>query len=275
MRPDFIVIGAMKSGTTSLYRYLRDHPQIQMSTPKELHFFSEQDVWGRGWAWYETRFPERLAATRAVGEASTSYTKFPQFPGVPARIAEHLPDVRVVYVVRHPIERMRSQYLHRLGEATESRPIDRALIEDPSYLDWSRYATQVEQYLAHFDRRQLLIITSESLRSERRETLATVYRFLGADEDWTDPVQDEEFYRAEEKRGFRPTAGRLARHPRLRKIARRAPALLKRAALGSIDVSQGALSPRIQTQLESELRSEVTALRAFMDERFDGWGIDT
>ena len=81
-RPDFLVIGAMKCGTTSLYRYLRAHPQIQMAEPKELHFFSEPEVWARGWDWYEQRFPVREAATVAVGEASTSYTKYPQYPNV-------------------------------------------------------------------------------------------------------------------------------------------------------------------------------------------------
>lgn len=273
MPPDFLVIGAMKSGTTSLYRYLRDHPEIQMSTTKELHFFAEPEVWARGWEWYESQFPVRAAETVAMGEASTSYTKFPELGGVPARIAEHLPEVKLIYVLRHPVERMRSQYLHRIGEATESRPIDQALVEDSSYLHWSQYATQIQKYLEVFDRDRLLVLTSEHLKSDRRATLERVYGFLGADPTWTDPVQDEEFYRAEDKHGFGPTASRLAHYPRLRRLARRAPRWVKRAGLGSIDTSKGSLSPNIRATLASRLREDVTALRAFMPEDFDGWGI--
>ena len=274
MRPDFLVIGAMKAGTTSMYRYLRDHPQIQMSTTKELHFFSEPDVWGRGWEWYGSQFPERRPETVAMGEASTTYTKFPELPGVAARIAEHLPEAKLVYLVRHPVERMRSQYLHRVGEATESRPIDRALLEDPSYLHWSQYAMQIEQYLEHFERSRMLITTSESLRTDRAAILAEVYGFLGADRSWTDPVQEQEFYRAEDRVGFRPAVGRLARHRRLRRLARRAPGWVRRAGLGSFDVSRAELSPAVRVELEARLRGDVTKLRSYLDPSFDGWGID-
>src|SRR5207244_8421308 len=84
MLPTFLVIGAMKSGTTSLYRYLQAHPDVFMSEQKELNYFTQgaNQNWEKGLAWYQAQF-EQAGKARAVGEASTNYTKYPQFQGVP------------------------------------------------------------------------------------------------------------------------------------------------------------------------------------------------
>ena len=83
MLPNFLVIGAAKAGTTSLYHYLRAHPQIYMSERKELNFFIEKDGWEKGQEWYEKQF-ERAGDAVAIGEASPNHSKYPLFPGVPA-----------------------------------------------------------------------------------------------------------------------------------------------------------------------------------------------
>jgi uncharacterized protein YgbK (DUF1537 family) len=90
-----------------------------------------------------------------------------------------LPDARLVYLIRHPIERMRSHYLHRVLQGKERAPLDEAVFSDPSYLDTSSYAMQIEQYMEWFARAQLLVITAEALRRDRLDTLRRVVRSWG------------------------------------------------------------------------------------------------
>src|SRR5437879_4812348 len=151
----------MKAGTTSLYHYLRPHPEVFMPKTKELDFFVEEMNWSRGWTWYREQFEAAPAHTKARGEASTAYAKAPRFRGVPVRIAATLPDVRLVYVIRNPIERIRSHYQHRVATGAEVRPLEAAVLENPIYVDYSRYAFQIEQFLEHFPREQLLVVRSE------------------------------------------------------------------------------------------------------------------
>jgi hypothetical protein len=85
--PSFLIIGAMKAGTTSLYHYLKSHPQIHMSRIKELDFFVTELNWGRGLDWYSQQFSGIGTNVLAAGEASTNYTKYPRYKGVPERIS--------------------------------------------------------------------------------------------------------------------------------------------------------------------------------------------
>ena len=272
-QPDFMIIGAMKAGTTSLWRYIKDHPQIQMAPGKELHFFSSPDNWERGWSWYLERFPERTAATLAMGEASASYTRFPEIPGVPERIAAVLPDARFIYLVRHPIDRMGSHYVHRVRRGEEHRTIDEALQEDPRYLDASRYAMQIERYLRWFRPEQLLVMTSDELREHRTQALARVYGFLGVDPDRETPTQEREFNRSDELGQVRPTAARALAHPALRRLARRAPRWARQAGYRDIDPAASEITPSLRSALAVRLAPDVRDLRRFIAEPFDGWGI--
>ena len=162
--PNFLVIGAMKAGTTSLWHYLRTHPQVFMPDVKEVMLRSSAQL-GRGVAWYESQFQGATDGQTALGEASTSYTKFPVVRDVPARIASILPDVRLLYVLRNPIERMQSHYLYALSRGKERLPIERAFAEDPTYLDISRYGFQLEQYASYFSPQQFLFIDSRISRT--------------------------------------------------------------------------------------------------------------
>src|SRR5262245_7209987 len=104
--PNFLVIGAMKCGTSSLYQYLRSHPQVFMpNDPDEVNFFSRRDL--ERWSeWYRRLFAEAGSAV-AIGERSTNYTKYPSIPDVPTRIARSIPDAKLIYLIRDPIERAR------------------------------------------------------------------------------------------------------------------------------------------------------------------------
>jgi len=188
MLPNFLLIGAMKCGTSSLASQLGTHPEILMSEPKELHFFSLDEKRERGLAWYESCFA-KARGEAAVGEASTTYTMHPMITGVPARIADTLPDARFLYIVRHPIRRIISNYTHDwlLGERNpmqvgdSNRDIEEVWESHPQFLPCSRYYYQIEQYLPHFPRERFLILVFEEFIENPRAIHRQIYEFLGVD----------------------------------------------------------------------------------------------
>jgi hypothetical protein len=272
--PNFLVIGAMKAGTTSLYQYLASHPEVFMSTPKELHFFSWKA--GSDLDWYQQHFASTGRAI-AVGEASATYTTYPDAEGAAARIAEVVPDARLVYLVRHPIDRMRSHYLHLVSRGEERVPIDQALIVNPVYLRTSRYAERIEQYLHHFPREQILIVQSERLLTARGETMRQIYRFIGADDSWVPSTLEQEFHRTSGKSMPRSGVQPLRRNPHAMKLARHLPdssvKLVRRIIRRPIEPDRGQINQDLRTQLENLVRTDVRRLRALLGEGFDGWGI--
>jgi hypothetical protein len=282
--PNFLIIGAAKAGTTSLYHYLRSHPQVFMPPVKELDFFVAEGNWRRGLDWYRKQFESASSRVIAIGEASTRYTIFPSLPGVPGRIAKNLPDARFIYVVRDPIERIRSHYQHRVAAGTERAPLQQAVFENPRYLNCSRYATQIEQYLQFFPRERLLLITSEQLRHSRPSTICQVYKFLGIESDFVPETLNREFYKSEDRIRHSP-AGAWLRHTLKRHFpaSKRAKEIVDSAFPGILNQflrgpdkesgSSAIVSEALRSELSDGLRDEVRRLHAYMPEEFDGWGI--
>ena len=197
--PNFLLIGAMKAGTTSLYHYLKGHPQIYVPAYKAPEFFVAESNLHRGVDWYRKQFAGAGPDVIAVGEASNAYAKYPKFDGVPQRIAAHIPDVRLIYIVRDPIDRILSHYRTRFAEGTERLPLEEAVLSNPIYLDYSKYALQIEQYLKHIPREQLLVITADALRNDRQRTVQTVYEFLGVDASLVPNELNREFYQTNDR----------------------------------------------------------------------------
>jgi hypothetical protein len=265
-RPNFLIIGAMKAGTTSMHYYIGDHPQVFMPRANDLNFFIEEMNWSKGWAWYEEQFAGAGDAI-AVGEVSPGYSFHPVRKGVPARIAASLPEARLIYIVRHPIERMRSQWVHRALRGMERRPLDRALLDDPRYLDRSRYGMQVAEYLRHFPRDQLFIVVTEQLATSQAAIMRGVYDFLGVDAGWTGDVMDKRYNRTDIKQ-----RERIPQAPP-RALSRRALGALVRRSRPPRDPRTAVLSDGVRAQLDVRLRDDVGQLRELMPGPFDGWGI--
>ena len=180
--PNFVVIGAMKAGTVSLCHYLDEHPDVFLGRGGrfgEPNFFVAERNWPRGRGWYESLFDGAGSAT-ALGECSPSYTMAPALGGVPGRMAQVVPKARLVYVVRDPIARMRSMYMHQVSAGRERRRPEVALLDD-RYLGPSLYGFQLAAFLDHFERGQVLVIASEVLRERPREALSAVFGHLGVD----------------------------------------------------------------------------------------------
>ena len=225
--PTFLIIGASKCGTTSLGAYLDAHPQIGMAKPKELNYFSFH--WNQALDGYKARFASLGKDIR--GEASTSYTRAPLISGVPERIAKVIPDARLIYLMRNPIERMRSEYIDQLHGGRERAPtLEKAIWENPRYLSVSRYGYQIELYLNYFARDQLMLVTAEALKSDRVRTIQRILSFLGADPHVLPPNLDVQLNQAATKSRIpplldplrtawswaRPLTGRIPRSWRMR-----------------------------------------------------------
>src|SRR5436305_3297739 len=145
-RPDFIVIGAMKSATTTLHEQLARQPGLFMSRPKEPNFFSDDAIHARGWGWYGSLF-RSAGAEELRGESSTHYTKLPTYPRTVERMAQDLPRLKLIYVMRHPIDRLISQYVHEVTGGKISGGLREALDRHPEQVDYSRYSLQLQPYL--------------------------------------------------------------------------------------------------------------------------------
>jgi len=274
--PSFVIVGAMKAGTTSLWTSLRSHPDVFMPDEKELDFFVAEKRWGWGLDWYAQRFAPGASAG-ARGEASTNYSKYPLFAGVPERMASVIPDARIVYVVRDPIERMRAHYLHAFAEGWERRPMDRAVLEDPQYLDVSRYATQVERYLAVFERSQVLVATAENLRVDHAGTVSRILSFIGVDPAWKPPRVEGAIHATADKVARSRAARFVARIPGSEVFSRLVPPPVRRAwgrhTTIALDREHWPVPDAVRIRVHAALRPEVERLRDFLDHDWDGWGI--
>jgi Sulfotransferase family len=191
-KPNFFIIGSMKSGTTYLWSLLASHPSIFLSRPKEPTHFVEGDQlrtlwpwgWGLGFWKSESAYLElfRSAGTAPIiGEASVHYTHWPLASGVAERIHQFNPNARLLYVMRDPIERTISHYWHRVRVLGEHRSLSDAIKNDPQYTDVSHYAMQLAPYSRLFARDQIKAITFEELTGNANETLRSILRWLDVD----------------------------------------------------------------------------------------------
>jgi len=180
--PNLIIIGAVKCGTTSMHYYLGLHPQISMSREKEPNFFIRELNWDKGIEWYKSNFTGKA---RIHGESSARYTNYPFSRGVPERMYSVVPEAKLIYILRDPIERIISDYIQKYSDGLENRRIEDVLKDlnmTNRYLSRSMYYLQLSQYLEYFPNSSILIITSEEMYHQRRLTLEKIFRFLNIDE---------------------------------------------------------------------------------------------
>ncbi len=184
----------------SLCHYLDEHPDVFLARGGrfgEPNFFVTEHNWPRGRDWYESLF-DGAGSAAALGECSPSYTMAPLFGGVPERMAQVIPKARLVYLVRDPIARMQSMYMHQVSAGRERRRPEAALLDD-RYLAPSQYGFQLAGFLDHFDRSQVLVIASEVLRDRPREALSAVFDHLAVDPAASDLDQRHRDHRSMDK----------------------------------------------------------------------------
>lgn len=188
----------MKCGTSSLHRYLEKHPQVGVSNPKETDFFLPRN--DKDLACYRGCFSE---PARAYGEVSPNYTKHPSFAGVPRRMHELLPEAKLIYLVRDPIERAISHYVHNWAKQRWSTSIRETMlpVEESWPLTVSRYHMQLSKYLEYYSMRDILVLQSERLRRHPGDVMEGVFRFIGVDPSiaQTEGAFEEEHHVSTEK----------------------------------------------------------------------------
>ncbi len=274
--PNLVIIGSMKCGTTSLHYYLGLHPDISMSLEKELCFFVKELNWNRGIDWYRSWFTERASIR---GEASTDYTLYPVYRDVPARMHGLIPEARLIYMVRDPVERIVSHYVHFVTNHREHRPLQEAVLGWPEmYVDRSKYYLQLQQYLEFFSPSQILIVQQEDLLRRRTDTLSKIFRFLDVEPVTRDPRFRWERHRTKRRRRKSVLGVRLAATVPMRRLK-----LLPRHLRWPIEdfiywpfshaVERPMVGDRLFRELSDMLRDDVEQLRAYTGEAFANWKI--
>ena len=178
MITDLFIIGSQKCGTTSLAKWLNQHPNLSLCSDKEPSYFSikfndlsEID--------YHNLFHEKEKKNKLFFEASTSYTNYPLFPEVPKRIFEYNKNAKFIYIVRDPIERIKSHYRHNWIKGYTRKNFIDEVLKNSEYLFFSSYGLQLRQYLNYFPIERIYITSLEKLLDNKIEELNNIFDFLG------------------------------------------------------------------------------------------------
>ena len=283
--PNFLIVGAAKSGTTSLASWLRDHPEAFVPQAKELHFFDRRESWERGVDWYAEHFREAGDAV-AVGEATPGYMF-----GAPTveRIAATVPDARHIVCLREPVARAHSHWHHwRYRQALEWRSFARAVADeldgteerrarpgfagfDPAlgyYLARGHYLEQLEGLARHVPRERLHVVLLDDLESRPDETFAGVCRFLGIDDG----------VRPATVGGRRNVAAEFRPHYAWRQFVRHKDRLPPRAAAWMAthlfvrrEVTPRPVEPSLRASLHAHFAEDNRRLAAWLERDLSGW----
>jgi hypothetical protein len=282
VKPNLIIIGSQKCGTTSLHTYLNMHSEVAMSDIKELNFFSYPTTWQRGVNWYESQFD---GVEKIRGEASPSYTMYPNFVDVPKRMQSVIPDAKLIYIVRDPIDRIVSHYLHqwyrnKVDGSFGDMFSDLTNKKIQHLINTSRYHLQLNQYLEYYDLSQILVLSLEDLKASPGETLGKVFRFLEID-DKVVPIECSKPLNVTQSK-FRPTqVSRVlfSKHPFTRSLRKFLGKILSETTKSQLRTFVGKkqkkpdIDPAARERLVVLLRDDIARFRVLTGESFKAWSI--
>lgn len=268
MKIGLIVLGAQKCATTSLFRLLSAHPRFVASRVKETDFFSSARDWRRELGRYHALFAEEGEGVRV--EASPSYTFFPHRNlRIWDDLYEYNPELKLVYLVRDPADRLVSAYRHSLARGYTRASLERFVLEDPLALDVTRYYTQIAPFVERFGREHVLIMRFVDVARTPATALRRVGELVGVDMgdvDSVTPVHANASV-ADPERAPLPLGGPLGRALRRRLMPWR------RKLAGRFRASSGrtAFTPEFHAALLRLLDREIGALEALMERDLSAW----
>ena len=267
--PNVFLVGAAKSGTTSLATMLSRHREVYLPSTKEPEFFSFDSNFGRGLDWYKELYREAGNA-KVVLDASTGYSRYPEIPATVERLRSQTPDAKIIYLMRDPVDRSFSHYVHRWS--TELHPntpfrvsFEEHIESDTMCINSSDYKLQLEQYLDCFPAESVLCLFTHQLRQSPQEVLAKAWEFMGVSVDQSSLEKD---VRQNETAAYLDSRVRVAITNRLKSnwiVARSmsivprparelAYRILRRTAFGK-KVANGFEPPKMKPQTRKRLQS--------------------
>lgn len=234
---DFVVVGAQKAGTTALFHALRTHPQLALPAMKEVPFFNSDSQVELGWARYADLNFGAASTSQFWGTVTPQYMCFPETSA--SRLFNHNPDLRIIAILRNPIDRAYSHYRMSRRRGFEHRSFEDAVslllepgaiassrlepTETNAYLTWGEYARQLKQYLSLFPAGQVRLYFSEEFDRRPDQVLLSIYEFLGVETSLPSTDQLQGRYNAGGLRRRFPTGDRFKRNSAVRWAWRKSP----------------------------------------------------
>lgn len=274
MLVNFMIIGAQKCGTTTLAEQLALHPQICFCKTKEPCYFNRVSDWRAELAAYHNLYTPKPG--QLCGEASTTYTFLPEWAETHERLYEYNPQLKLIYIMRHPVERVISNYAHRLVRSTVRVDPGQAVFADPVYLNRSRYGVQLRPYFNLFGREQVMLLLFEEYIANPTVHLRAIAQFLGIAEDGFGD-EDQPVRAANQSVGqyhLNPTLEKLKQN-RLLKVATEqvSPALrqLMKRYMGKRLETKPTFTPELKQMLWRFLEDDVCAVEEYMGRHLAVW----
>jgi len=282
--PNFLIIGAQKSGTTSLYEYLRQHPQVFMSPVKEPHFFTYEGEpppspdMVTDWFTYQQLFSAAKEHHIAIGEASPSYLHAEH---VPERIAHYLPEVRLIAILRHPAERAFSNWVHNVRNGREHLSFCEALAAEDdrirqgySYAFWYKYKgfyyRHLSRYMTLFPRERICVYLFDDLRQQPLALLRDVFTFLGVDPDFQ-PRLARHNVSGIPKGVVGKVFSRLRKSRALREVVKKSVPESIRAQIRSRILVRPQMAEDVRQSLIALYREDILRLQDFLNRDLSHW----
>lgn len=294
IKPNFLIIGAAKSGTTSLYYYLKQHPQIYMSSPKEPHFFAFKDVkldfQGPAQGINQSSITDYQSYCElfkdvkdevAVGEASTIYL---YSPIAAAQIKQHIPKVKLIAILRDPVERAYSSFSHLTRDGYETYDFIKALKAEKKRIanNWPHlwhyqqsgfYYNQVKRYFDTFDRQQIKVYLYEDINNNPLELVQNTYRFLDVEPQYVPSLTKQNVSQKPKSQ----LIVRLFRHDNQLKsllkplFPKEVRDVIRKRAIKINSVTKPSLTPEMRQSLIDIYREDVLRLQDLIQRDLSTW----
>ena len=272
--PNFLIIGAARCGTSSLYHWLGQHPQIYMSPFKEPRYYAREGIRPDNTAATRTReeYEAQFAGVRgekAIGEASPQYLPSLTAPG---RIASEIPQARLIVSLRNPVDRAYSHWLHRVRRAGEARPADRAIRPGDITYEESLYAASLRRYLALFPRENLRVIVFDDLVTEADAVVRGLLEFLEVDPTY--PLRTEQAFN--DSRAPRSLLVAALLHQAIRFGTPLVPRRFRgRGLIAAVQrplfSAREPIDPALKKRLASAFRSDILETSEIIGRDLSGW----
>lgn len=276
MKPDFIVLGVMKCGTSSVCAYLEDHPEVFMLPNCDPNYFCDDSNFEKGTQWYEAHFAGRNGE-KICGEGSNGYSWGARFPNSAPRMFEYHPGLKLVYMVRHPIERMVSAWIQNRSDCGDAVPpsLNRCFIEEPDWIvNESRYWENISHYRRLFPDLQIFVGFLEDLQRDKVALFTRLTEFLGVSP--MPPAKREHLNPTIGKAIPSPFYSALHRVPR--PVKQLVPAQLKEAMRKKFLTQRVHEKPRfsdaIRRQATEAVRSDAERFLEYAGKPRDFWKFD-